>query len=96
MKRFRGGQESTGRRDKGGNQPDPEPDHELMVLMALEEAERAAASGGRPVEEDPELLDLLAQEEFERSVSGPQPLGDDPELLELLRLEEEERRRQQG
>jgi hypothetical protein len=94
MKRFRGGQDSTGRRDGGGNQPDPEPDQELVTLMALEEAERATASGGRPVEEDPELLELLAQEEFERSISGAQPLGDDPELLELLRLEEEERRQQ--
>lgn len=95
MKRFRGGQGSGGRHDKGGNQPDPEPDDELMALMALEEAERAAASGGPPVEEDPELLNLLAQEEFERSISGPQPVEDDPELLELMRLEEEERRGQQ-
>jgi hypothetical protein len=91
MKRFRGGQGSTGRDDKEGSQPDPEPDQELMLLMALEEAERTAASGGRPVEEDPELLSLLDQEEFERSISGPQPIEGDPELLELLRLEEEER-----
>jgi hypothetical protein len=94
MKRFRGGQGSAGRHDEGGNQPDPEPDDELMLLMALEEAERVEASGGRPVEEDPELRNLLAQEEFERSISGPQPVEADPELLELLRLEEEERRQQ--
>jgi hypothetical protein len=64
------------------------------MLMALEEAERGGEGGGVPVEEDPELLNLLAQEEFERSISGPQPVGTDPELLELLRLEEEERRQQ--
>jgi len=66
------------------------------MLMELEEAERRAQGGGVPVEEDPELLDLLAQEEFERSLPGAQPAETDPELLELLQLEEEERRRQQG
>jgi len=64
------------------------------MLMALEEAERRAEGGGVPVEEDPELLNLLAQEEFERSISDSQSVGTDPELLELLRLEEEERRQQ--
>jgi hypothetical protein len=64
------------------------------MLMAMEEAERRAEGGGVPVEEDPELLNLLAQEEFERSISGPQPIETDPEILELLRIEEEERRQQ--
>jgi hypothetical protein len=64
------------------------------MLMALEEAERRAEGGDVPVEEDPELLNLLAQEEFERSISGAQPTETDPEILELLRLEEEERRQQ--
>jgi hypothetical protein len=66
------------------------------MLMALEEAERRAEAGGGPVEEDPDLVDLLNQEEFERSISGPRPAETDPEMLELLRVEEEERRRQQG
>lgn len=83
-----------------GRQPDPEPepglDPELQALMALEEAERRAEGGGVPVEEDPDLLNLLAQEEFERSISASQPVETDPEILELLRMEEEERRRQHG